>query len=455
MEILWFGALFSAMCLEGLGRRYLPGIPTAALYFLKDAILLYGFVRYRPSGAVRGTARYLYRGFGIITVAAIIWTLIEVFNPEQESFPLAMLGLRSYWLWWLAPVLIANVLQKQKVKRQAIYLMAAMAIGISALAAAQFAAPANSSLNLYTVRDGEEIYAADLATVASTGRARVSGTFAYVTGFSDFTLAIPALLFSLGLEEEDRRTRRIALAGGMALAATLPMSGSRTSIVLGFLTLFLTVWTAGLLFTRIGRRVFIAGALATVAAGFAFPDAILGVESRFENTEETAGRFQELANYLPPVALLSIDYPVLGLGTGMEQNARMSLKLKSDVSPESEVARYLFELGPIGFLLVWTTKLGLVVGLLRGCSILKRAGKRGSAGMALSYAAVTMTGNMVFDHNWQALYFTGCGFILAEVTAVMHRRVSVSVPASTSVQTESPPPLVPREFPDAVPGASG
>ena len=28
-----------------------------------------------------------------------------------------------------------------------------------------------------------------------------------------------------------------------------------------------------------------------------------------------------------------------------------------------------------------------------------------------------MFGNLTFDHNWQALYFMGCGFILAEVLA--------------------------------------
>ena len=28
MEAIWFTALFSSICLEGLGRRYLPGVPS-------------------------------------------------------------------------------------------------------------------------------------------------------------------------------------------------------------------------------------------------------------------------------------------------------------------------------------------------------------------------------------------------------------------------------------------
>ncbi len=432
METLWFAALLSAICLEGLARKYIPGMPPAAMYFLKDVILLYGWLRFRPAASVQRTASYLYRGFGLVMAASMVWTVVELVNPDQESFLLGLIGLRSYWLWWLAPPVIANVVRSPKVKRRAIYVLAVMALGVSALAATQFAAPADSRWNLYSVKDGEDVYAADVATVASTGKARVSGTFTFLSGFADFTLTIPALLLSLGLEEGERRTRRLAFAGGLAVAATLPMAGSRSSVVYGIVILFLMVWTAGLLFTRVGRRIFVAGGLALVAAGFAFPEAILGVQSRFGDAEETTGRFADLATFLPPVALVSLDYPAIGIGTGMVQNVRFSFNIKSQLSPESEVGRYLVELGPVGFLLVWTAKLGLMVGLLRASSILKRAGKRGSAGMALSYAAVTMTGNLAFDHNWQALYFMGCGFILAEVTRAMEKRPQVAVQTDVS-----------------------
>ena len=76
------------------------------------------------------------------------------------------------------------------------------------------------------------------------------------------------------------------------------------------------------------------------------------------------------------------------------------------------------ELGPVGFLLVWIAKMGLMVALLRGYGILKRAGRRGSAAAALAFAGLSMFGSLTFDHNWQALFFLGCGFILAEIVAV-------------------------------------
>ena len=98
MKTAWFALLISTICFEGLGRRYLPQVPSAAFYFLKDVILLYGFVRYRPALPVWRTARRLYRGFEVIWLLAFVWTVLELFNPEHASRTLAVIGFRAYWL---------------------------------------------------------------------------------------------------------------------------------------------------------------------------------------------------------------------------------------------------------------------------------------------------------------------------------------------------------------------
>jgi hypothetical protein len=422
MATVWFIVLVSAICLEGLGRKYLPGVPAAAFYFFKDVVLLFGYFRFRPTAVVRRTVKYLYRGFGAALIFGIIWTIVEMFNPESQSTALALVGLRAYWVWWLAPPVIACALQGNKSKDRAIYALSVMGIGISILAAVQFASPADSNVNLYSVQDGEEVYAADMATVASTGRARVSATFTFVSGFVGFTLTIPALLLALGLDSKNSRVRWAALIATLATCASVPMSGSRGAVVLGMGVIFITMWSAGLFFTRMGRRVLVGSVIAAILSVVVFPDAMFGVQSRFENSEETTDRFKEMATIFPPVALATYNYPFLGIGTGMEQNSKGSFHVSTNWDEESELGRYLVELGPIGFICMWTAKLGLVVGLLRGYSILKRAGRRGSASAALSYAALTMIGNLTFDHNWQALYFMGCGFILADVVAVVRQR---------------------------------
>ena len=131
---------------------------------------------------------------------------------------------------------------------------------------------------------------------------------------------------------------------------------------------------------------------------------------------------------LPPLAIAMVDHPAFGVGTGMLQNARVALGVPTRYEVEQEFERHLVELGTVGFLLVWMVKLGLSVALFRAHRLLKRAGRKGAATAALSYAILTMVGNLTFDHVWQALYFMGCGFILADVVAVARAR-AVLAPA--------------------------
>jgi hypothetical protein len=428
MYTAWFAALVSSICLEGLGRKYLPQVPSVAFYLLKDAVLLFGYFRFRPPLHVRRQAKLLYRGFEVAWLGGLVWTFLELANPEHGSVVLGLLGMRAYWLWWIAPLVVAGVLQNASQKRRAIYVLLVMALGISALAAYQFASPPDSAANLYAVVDGEEVYAAGSAVVATTGRARVSSTFSFVSGFADFTVLVPALLLSIGLEIKDKKLRKLALIATLASAAVVPMSGSRSSVILGLGVLVVSVWSAGLFFTRIGRRIVVGAVVAGILAIVAFPDAFTGVQDRFANTEETSQRLTEIATVLPPVALVVNDYPPAGIGTGMQQNARISMRVYTKWSAESEIARYLIELGPVGFIFIWVARLGIMVALLRAYSILKRAGKRGPAGAALSYAALTMIGNLVFDHVWQSLFFLGCGVILAEVIAVRQGEPGIPPP---------------------------
>jgi predicted aconitase with swiveling domain len=419
----WFTILVCSVCLEGLGRRYLPFIPQAAFYFLKDAVLLLGWVLFRPSAEIGREVRRLYGGFDKVLMVALFWTVAEVFNPEQQSFVLALTGLRSYWLWWIAPGVIAMALRDMRDKERAIYALLVLVVIVAAFAAIQFASPADSSVNMYSVWNGEEVYSSDTAIVHSTGRARVASTFAFVTGFVDFTILVPALLLSLGLDSNSAKVRQAALLGTLIAASVVPMSGSRSSVVIGAAILALALWSAGLFFTSAGRRILVGAIVASILAVVAFPEAFAGVESRFENNpEETNTRIEELTNILPPLAIARFDYPALGIGTGMEQNARTAFHISTHWDTEPEIGRYLVELGPFGFVLIWLSKLGLTVALIRAYKILKRAGRRGSAAAALAYGSLTMIGNLAFDHYWQALYFIGCGFILSEVTAVNRRR---------------------------------
>jgi hypothetical protein len=413
----WFALLFSAICLEGLGRKYLPAIPGTFFYFLKDGVLIVGLIRLRPAMQISRTMRWLYRGFAAFALLAVGWTAVQMFNPGSPSLLLGMLGFRAYWLWWLAPVFVVSCLRTPALKRRAIYFVLFISAGISILGAFQFGAPSTSAINLYSVVDGAEVYA---ATVSSTTRARVSGTFSFASGFAAFTVLVPTLLLSLGLEARDPKMRRLMLGGTLLAASVTLMSGSRAALLSGLLVLCITAWSAGLFFTRLGRRIVVGGIVAAVLSVVAFPEAYEGVKGRFENSDETNTRLLNLATVLPPVALVTFDYPIMGLGTGIQQNARLSMGVgPQKYEEELATGRTLIELGAPGYLLVWISQVGLIVALLRASAILKRGGRRGACGAARSYAAIIPFSSFVFDHIFQALFFVGCGFILQELLEVM------------------------------------
>jgi hypothetical protein len=416
MQTYWFFALIASICFEGLGRRYIPQIPPIAFLLLKDGVLIFGVLNFRPQAVVTRVGKYLFRGFEVFWIGSFIFTLIQLANPELDSIVLGLVGFRAYWLWWIAPILIAGVLQSPFHRRRAIYILAFVTICVSLLAALQFVSPPDSAINVYSIVDGEALEA---TTVQTTGRARVASTFSYISGFSDFNVLVPVLLLSLGLETSDKRLRMTSLVATACSAMVVPMSGSRSSVVLGVIVLAITAWTSGLFVTVIGRRILLGAVVAVVLAGVAFPDAIFGVQSRFADSEETQSRLLLAATVLPPVALMTFDFPMGGVGTGSMQNAAYSLHVVPKWAAEIEIHRYLVELGPIGFFLMWTTKLGLMVALLRAHKILKKAGRRAGAGAALSYAAVTFFGHLTFDHVWQALFFVGCGFILADTKSAL------------------------------------
>ncbi|MDB4979605.1 MAG: hypothetical protein JWM82_357, partial [Myxococcales bacterium] len=304
--------------------------------------------------------------------------------------------------------------------KRAIYVLSFLSIGISVLAMVQFVSPATSDVNIYSYVDGEAVRA-DTTMIYSTGHARVASTFSYITGFSDFSILVPALLLSLGLGTTDPKPRRAALAAALASAATVPMTGSRATLVLCVAVLLIIAWSAGLFFTAAGRRVLMGAVAGAVIGTAAFPEALQGVQDRFNTSnEETQSRFLEVFQILPPVAIATGDYPIIGLGTGMQQNARGMMHLPDlSYGAENENQRYLIEVGPLGFIFVWLAKLGLVVALLRSRKILQKAGKGAASGAALAYAMLTFLGSFGFDHVWQALYFSGVGFILSEVLSTM------------------------------------
>ena len=410
---LWFVLLLASITMEGIGRKYVPAISQGTWYFAKDLILLGALPIAGLGRAEANAVRRAMGAFLFVLPIAFGWTVLQLLNPAHQSAMLGLLGLRAYWFWWIAPVLVAGMLREPSDLAFALNALAVTAVIVAATAAFQFRNPVDADINRYAWTSGDMA----VATFRGGAYARVASTFSYISGFSNFAIVSIPVLLALGLGEAFGQSRILVLAGLMALAGTVPMTGSRGPVVQVAASSALIISLAGLLRRRTMAYIVPGVIVIAIAGAFASSEAVLGLAERFEYSD-TEGRFQELLQVLPPVALQSYNYPVEGIGTGMMQNVRLFLGVDTGWATEGEVGRYLVELGVVGYLLIWTSRLGLAVALGRAAIRLRRGGWAASGALAVVLAVLALISNLVFDHVNQALFFLAVGMVVRQVVSM-------------------------------------
>lgn len=439
-----FACLLALVCLEGTGRKFLPMVPSTVFYFLKDAALVLGLVFLGISAEARRFTDRLMGPFSAVWVMGVVWTVVQCLNPDVRMFSISLVGLKAYWLWWLLPPLMFTYVRNLKDLQGIIGVFVALSGVIALMAAYQFSLPADDALNAYALYEGAEVNAVD--TVHGTGRARVSSTFAYLSGFVAFVTLVPPLILAVGTVLPKGPLRTVVFMALGACVLTAPMSGSRSALVVPAAAMALVMFGAGLLNTRAGRRMTLAVGLSLVALPMVSGDALDGVLTRFSaSTEETNSRFTEALTIFPPVAISFYDHDFMGSGTGTASNAASVLGVGARYYAEFEPARLLVELGTPGYLLVWTARLGLAVALLRLGRRFRAAHLRALTGACQAYAALVFVAPLYADHVYNALYFMGVGVLMAcarvwcPATAPAQRAPAVRLPPRRTVPTRALP----------------
>lgn len=413
---VWWSLLIASICLEGLGRRYLP-IPGPVLYFAKDVILVAGLLAVGIHPAVAAMARRLAGPLPLLVAATAAWCLVSLLGPGHPSVLLGLLGTRQYLLWWFAPLIVATAVLDGSQTDRSERLLGVLAIGIASLAAYQFTQPPTAAINAYAW--GEDPGA--VAGVASTGRVRVSSTFSYISGFADFVILAVPILLAAAVSPRGARSSRIGYVAAGCLAATAAMSGARATVLYVAAGSLAVLGLSGSFRTRRGMLAIVAIVLMAAAGVWAVPEAAQGVQDRF-GSDDTDQRFRDLALAIPVYAILNTNFPLLGAGVGVLQNAGVSLQFESGWEVEAEPKRVLIELGLPGYLLVWLSRFFLAVALVRAARMLSRAGERGWAGAAWTYAGFVFLLPLTTDHVAQSLFFVGVGLMLARLVQVQSPR---------------------------------
>jgi hypothetical protein len=434
----WRSAIKIAMVLlifEGALRKWVfPGAQDL-LYFAKDLILAgayVGFVinaRNRPRFELPPAAML----YGSIGMAAVLGSL-EIFNPNLPNLLVGVLGFKAYFLYVPLMFVVPAAFDSDRDLAQFLRWYALLALPVGLLAIFQFLAPAGSSLNAYA-RSNEVGY---VATFGSSTHVRVTGTFAFISGYTSYLLATVFLLLAILGTMSWRWKGALLLYGalGVSLLGIL-MSGSRAPVVM-IVALFPVYWWFAVVRERgtgaTAGRLLLAGSL-VLGLVIGFGDQAVGAFlGRARGIQDVRSRLS--SPFMAPMALLPVS-GVLGLGIGATHQTAAAVT--KGVVPyswlgglliEQESGRVMIELGGLGFGLVYLVRILLVFFAMRQIWILRTRFHRSIATAALLLFVSQIPGGIVFDVTAGVYYWFFAGLLMLAV-----RLDRVAVPAASSRPT--------------------
>lgn len=419
----WRTAVQYAMVLlifEGAIRKWVfPGAQDL-IYFAKDVLLLgayAGYFRERPRLRFRMPA--IPALYGMILMSALIGAL-QIFNPNLPNLLVGVFGFKAYFFYTPLLFVLPAAFKDDAELFQFLRRYALIAIPVGLLAMAQFFSPASSVLNTYARTTQENAY---IATFGSSTFVRVTATFPFITGYTSYLLATVVLTLSLigttGWRFKGNYLMFLALV--MTVLGML-MSGSRGPVVLLAL-LFPLYWWLGVIRERGGGAAFgrLLVALSLVAGIVAFvgEDAVGAFLGRASGVGDVRSRVT--SPLLSPYLLLP-DAGLLGFGIGSTHQTAAALT--PNLPPyswlrglivEVESGRILLEMGAVGFLLIYFSRVFLAVYALRQALTLRTRFHRAMATASFLMFLVSLPSGVIFDVTSDVYYWFFAGLLMLSV----------------------------------------
>lgn len=409
---------FVAVILEGAIRKWVFPQGQELVYFLKDIFLIGAYIRFylSPDLEIRAYRLRVPVTLVLLLVAVVSFSAL---NPNIGSPLLAAYGLKIYFMYlplvFMMPFLFRS--ERELVRQLTWY--ALLAIPVCLLGVLQWQSDRFSLINTF---------AQGMDETGATGfgfgeRARITGSFSYLTGHTTFVIFFGALhLALLSLKEVPWKWLLLGVSLPL-LAGNALMGGARASVVtLAFVTAGFGVATFG---GRIGSSkhffaILAAGVVFALAGvAYMFTDAWANWMTRFQISGDSM-RSRVIEHPLYALSMAAEDGGFFGYGIGTAHPAtdaiRSRLKIPATEKKvpvyDNELGQILVELGALGFIgwyglrllllwLAWTSYLRSPPGAVR----------------ALSLTGVLITGpfmlmSVVYNHTANFFIFGLAGFAL-------------------------------------------
>jgi hypothetical protein len=435
---------FVAVLVEGAIRKWVFPQGQELAYFLKDVFLVGAYLKFyfAPDPELRAS-RLRVPGMVIFVFCSLV--AFSTLNPNIGSPLLAAYGLKIYFMYvplaFMMPYLFRN---QQEMLRQTTW-YALLAIPICALGFLQFSSDRFSVLNTFAAGMGETG-----ATSFGVGdRARVTGTFSYLTGHTTFVIVFYTLTVVLLTLRETRWKWLFTFGLVPMLAGNALMGGARASVVT------MAAVTVGFAIAAMGGRLstsrnfvmtLVVGAvLAVGGAVYFFTDAL----AHWETRAQTAGDTMKSRTIDHPVAALERAFEtggMFGFGIGTAHPATEAIRNKLEIDPmkervppmDNEQGQILAELGLIGFLGWYGLRL-----LLLWLNWRSYASSPPGMIRAMCLAVVLITGpfllmSVVYNHTASFFIFALSGFgLMPLVEPTVQRRIAPrGQPSAPRTRTE-------------------
>jgi hypothetical protein len=446
----WRKAIKLALLLviaEGAIRKWFLPSAQDLVYFAKDAVLLAAYCGYLGDSwrlrRLKGRPPQFLVG---ILILSALYGLLQVFNPHLPSLLVGALGFKAYFLYVPLLAILPAVFPDDAALAVFLRRYVLLAIPVGLLAAAQFFSPADSFLNTYARGSAETA-----TTFGSSEFVRVTGTFSYITGFSSYLLCTAILLLGM-LASAGWKLRRQMLSYA-ALALTLLgmlMTGSRGpvfSLVLVFPLYWLLAMRERGSGTMVGRIALGVGLIAAFIT-YSAPEAAEAFRGRATSASDMGGRI--VTPFLAPLDSFRWG-GLFGYGIGATHQAAATLAGSAipywtqGITVEVESGKVMLELGPIGFLLVYFTRVYLIFFAFQQAIRLRTRSHRTLATACFLYFLAQLPAYVVFDPTADLYYWFFGGLLMLAIRLDRQAVVAAAqATASLSPARAEPAALLPQ-----------
>jgi hypothetical protein len=369
-----------------------------AIFLAGDGLLFLVYVSYIAQRRTRGKpveGRSLYVWLAMFAAFAGLSPLLHFSNPIT-----ALVGLRYYLIFLPLVYLVPQLYDNMGQLRRDLYVYCMTAIPLGLLAAYQFTQPATSVWNRYVARDMDML-------VAMVGEhPRVTATFSYIAGFTDYLVVVGLVTVALYFWMEKRSQKATMLVVLVLIIECMFMTGSRAPV----LAIAVALPSISFLFFASPRLAFrnalflVLLAVLVVAGTEKFGHSALDAfTKRAEESNQDAPE-RVIGYIMGPIMTLG-DVDALGVGIGMTfQGAQLVEDISSHSFDEVAQDRVVMDLGIFGLMFEMVITVLILWGFLKVALTTKYLLVRALAIILLTYHALFLIHIPVYDSTAMAYY---------------------------------------------------